>query len=341
MLKNLVIINNEKCIKKDGDFYCQNIEVSSITKLLSRKFNIKLILRESSVNPIYKISSGKVISNSNIFSFVWNVVSSALKDKSIFLIISVTPYTFLSFLFLLFMRKKVFLYLRSDGKKEISIILGKVFSIIYRLMEGFMIKFSNLIVVNNLITKKSKFHLVNPSQIDSDWYENTKVSQRSQIKLLYVGRLKIEKGVYSLIEIFKQIKSPDKEIFLTLIGEGKKPGEPNEKIRFLEPISIKTNLINQYDEHDIFILPSYTEGYPQVVLESLIRKRPVIIFDEIKHVSKNFQGVFVTNRNPKDLLDTISFIDKNYNQILENMEKNKYPTKEDFFKQLNNILCQN
>jgi len=67
----------------------------------------------------------------------------------------------------------------------------------------------------------------------------------------------------------------------------------------------------------------------------------VIIFDEIKHVSKNFQGVFVTNRNPKDLLDTISFIDKNYNQILENMEKNKYPTKEDFFKQLNNILCQN
>ena len=208
-------------------------------------------------------------------------------------------------------------------------------------MEGFMIKFSNLIVVNNLITKKSKFHLVNPSQIDSDWHENTKVSQRSQIKLLYVGRLKIEKGVYSLIEIFKQIKSPDKEIFLTLIGEGKKPGEPNEKIRFLEPISIKTNLINQYDEHDIFILPCYTEGYPQVVLESLIRKRPVIIFDEIKHVSKNFQGVFVTNRNPKDLLDTISFIDKNYNQILENMEKNKYPTKEDFFKQLNNILCQN
>ena len=208
-------------------------------------------------------------------------------------------------------------------------------------MEGFMIKFSNLIVVNNLITKKSKFHLVNPSQIDSDWHENTKVSQRSQIKLLYVGRLKIEKGVYSLIEIFKQIKSPDKEIFLTLIGEGKKPGEPNEKIRFLEPISIKTNLINQYDEHDIFILPSYTEGYPQVVLESLIRKRPVIIFDEIKHVSKNFQGVFVTNRNPKDLLDTISFIDKNYNKILKNMEKNKYPTKEDFFKQLNNILCQN
>ena len=34
----------------------------------------------------------------------------------------------------------------------------------------------------------------------------------------------------------------------------------------------------------------------------------------------------------------IKFIDKNYEEILEKMKKNKYPTKENFFKQLNKIL---
>ncbi len=338
MKKDLIIINNEKCIKKGNNFYCENLEIKSITELLSKTFNVKLILRESVVRPIHKINNSEVVTGSNIFSFIKNVIYTVIKDKANYLIISVTPYTFLSFLFLLLFKKKMFLYLRSDGKKEISIIFGKKLSIIYKIIENFMVKFSNLIVVNDLISKKKKFHLVNPSQIDQEWFQNIKISKRDKIKLLYVGRIKVEKGVYSLIDIFKKIKYNKKDLVLTLIGLGNKVKEASNKIKFLEPISAKKNLIEQYDQHDIFILPSYTEGHPQVLIESLVRQRPVVVFEEIKHVLQKYEGVFVCKRDHNHLLNLIKFIDKNYEEILEKMKKNRYPTKENFFKQLNKIF---
>ena len=338
MKKDLVIINNEKCIKKGNNFYCENLEIKSITELLSKTFNVKLILRESVVRPIHKINNSEVVTGSNIFSFIKNVIYTVIKDKANYLIISVTPYTFLSFLFLLLFKKKMFLYLRSDGKKEIAVIFGKKISIIYKMVENIMVKFCNLIVVNNLISKKKKFYLVNPSQIDEEWFEDIKMSQRNTIKLLYIGRLKIEKGVYSLINIFEKIKYSEKNILLTLIGLGNKAKNTSNKIRFLDPISIKKDLIRQYDQHDIFILPSFTEGHPQVLLESLVRQRPVVVFEEIEHVLQKYEGVFVCKRDHNHLLNLIKFIDKNYEEILEKMKKNRYPTKENFFKQLNKIL---
>tara|TARA_B100002051_G_C16701273_1_gene621136 strand:- start:272 stop:1300 length:1029 start_codon:yes stop_codon:yes gene_type:complete len=342
MKKNLVIINNEKCIKKEGGIFCENLEISSITELLGEKFNLKLILRESIVSPVHLIDNKDIKINSNIFFFIMSVIRSAIKDNSSYLIISVTPYTFVSFLFLFLLRKKMFLYLRSDGKKEISAIFGRKVSIVYKFVENLMANFSDLIVVNNLISKKKEYHLVSPSQIDGKWSLNIKNTERNQIKLLYVGRLKIEKGIFSLVDIFNNTKlDHKKEISLTLIGRGNKPKNFNNKIKFVDQISSKRDLIKQYDSHDIFILPSFTEGHPQVLIESLIRQRPVIVFREIEHVSQNYEGVFVIDRSPKDLSNIIEFIDKNYNEILERMKKNKYPTKENFSNQLYTILSQN
>ena len=219
MKKNLVIINNEKCSIKDSDLYCENLEIKSLNENLKNKYNIKFILRRGNAIPVYKIDKSNTKISSNVLSFIKNLFISAIKDRANYLIISVTPYTFLSFLLLFLFKKKIFLYLRSDGKKEISIIFGKKLSIIYKIIENVMVKFSNLIVVNDLISKKKKFHLVNPSQIDQQWFQNTKIPKRDKIKLLYVGRIKVEKGVYSLIDILKKIKYNEKDLSLTLIGK--------------------------------------------------------------------------------------------------------------------------
>ena len=60
-----------------------------------------------------------------------------------------------------------------------------------------------------------------------------------------------------------------KELILSLI---RNPNDYFEK---------KNNMIKFYDNSNIFILPSFTEGHPMVLLESLARLRPVIIFNEI------------------------------------------------------------
>ena len=53
---------------------------------------------------------------------------------------------------------------------------------------------------------------------------------------------------------------------------------------------------------------------------------------------QKYEGVFVCKRDHNHLLNLIKFIDKNYEEILEKMKNNRYPTKENFFKQLNKIF---
>ena len=92
----------------------------------------------------------------------------------------------------------------------------------------------------------------------------------------------------------------------------------------------KIKLIKYYDDHNIFVLPSFTEGHPMVLLEALARRRPVVIFDEIKHVIGDKKGIFVTKRNFLSFLGTLNNIKKNYKKIQKDMKKNKLPTNKEF-----------
>ena len=74
--------------------------------------------------------------------------------------------------------------------------------------------------------------------------------------MLYLGRIKIEKGVYSLLKLFSEIK---KDYKLSIVG-GSHNFKKTSKISFLRQVSKKKELIKLYDNHNIFILPSYTEG---------------------------------------------------------------------------------
>ena len=115
----------------------------------------------------------------------------------------------------------------------------------------------------------------------------------------------------------------------------------NKKFTFHSFANNTSSLINFYDNHNIFILPSFTEAHPKVIDESLARLRPVIIFEEIKHVIGNRKGIFVSKREKKSLTDTIYFIMKNYSNIQDSMISNKLHTKNDFISQIINIFGSN
>ena len=205
-------------------------------------------------------------------------------------------------------------------------------------MESFMARYSKLITVNTDIIKDQNYKLVNPSSIDENWFQNTSIPELNNIKLLYVGRLKIEKGIYSLINLFNQFIDYKKNASLTLIGQGEKIKNLNSQIKQIPPISDKMRLIDHYDKNNVVILPSFTEGHPRVLIESLARKRPIIIFEDIAHVKKNYQGVYICKRELKSLILTIEYIMQNYKNIQKQIEKNSYPTKENFIIQLKNII---
>ena len=77
-----------------------------------------------------------------------------------------------------------------------------------------------------------------------------------------------------------------------------------------------------------------------MILESLARKRPVIVFKDIKHVKLNFKGIFICDRNAESLKRCINFILKNYIKIQNDIKKNNLPTKKNFQQKLLTYLYE-
>ena len=131
--------------------------------------------------------------------------------------------------------------------------------------------------------------------------------------------------------------SPNKFEF-SIVGNLKKYKIFNNNINLINYVSDTKKLINIYDRNNITILPSYTEGSPNVVNESLSRKRPVIIFEDIDYIIKDKKGIFVSKRDPKSFTETAKNIIENYGDIQKEMEKNVLPTKKNMIKQISDII---
>ena len=293
-----------------------------------------MISRSSRIHRSHKVNLQQIKLGSNIFSYLMNVLKTLKFKDAKYFIISVTPYTFFASLLLLMLRKQRYIYLISNGYEEYRSIFGILGPVIFHFMFFFSTVKSKIIVCQNRLSKK-KASLVFPSQLDEGWFQKTTLPSLSKPKLLYVGRIKVEKGVFSLVKILKEM---DDVTELSVLGKPTNAKIENKKINYLGYENNSNLLKKIYDEHNIFILPSYTEAHPQALDESLARKRPVIIFDEINHVIQNRKGVFISQRNAKSLSLTIKYIMKNYFEIQKSMLENSLPTRKKFASDLSNIL---
>jgi len=336
--KSLIIINNEKISKEKNTFCCDNIDIKSISEGLNEKFDVTLIARSSKAKRSHNISLENIKISFSIFLFLVNIFKNFKKKDTIYLIVSITPYTFISYLLLFFFRKKIFVYLRSNGYEEYKAIFGFLGPLFYYLMFKIVTFRSNVISCQERLFNKDKSNIVFPSELNSTWFENTHKPLLDKPRLLYVGRVKVEKGIFSLLEIFKKINI---NANLSVVGKSENKNLNYEKINYIKYVSDTSSLIKIFDEHNIFILPSFTEAHPKVIDESLARLRPVIIFEEIQHIVKDKKGIFVTKRDSNSLSSTIDYVMKNYISIQESMRENRLPTKKEFTSQMVSILCSN
>ena len=338
--KKLVIINNEKISKKENNFYCDNIDMKSTPEGLSNNFDVLVIARKSKIERSQKINLQKIKISSNILVFLFHILKTLKDTKTNYLLISITPYTFFSYLILLIFGKKVFVYLRSDGYQEYKYILGFLGPAIYHIMFSIISWKANLISCRKHILKGKPGKIVYPSQLNQKWFLSRAEANLDRVKLLYIGRIKVEKGIFSLIKILKKFKE---DFTLSILGslENNKKKLEQKNINAINFNGEHDSIINIYDEHNIFILPSFTEGHPQVLDESLARLRPVIVFNEISHVIGNRKGVFVCKRDSNSLSTLIKYIIKNYNSIQKDMMTNNLPDKISFLDQVSNIIEEN
>jgi glycosyltransferase involved in cell wall biosynthesis len=143
-----------------------------------------------------------------------------------------------------------------------------------------------------------------------------KKSSRNKKYILYVGHIDREKGLFDLLECAKDVCNVLKDVTFLIAGSGrdlnslkrktKKLGL-TQRVKFLGQIE-KKEVVNLYQDVDLFVFPSYHEGLPTALLEAMSCGLPVIATDvrgnrEIISDKKN--GIIVPPRNPKKLAETI------------------------------------
>jgi len=331
-MKNLVIISNDKLYFDKDRVFAEFNDTINIIEGLSKSNYLNFISRKSK-----KRGNHKALIKNMVKIKISEIKNFDFKNKKIFMI-SITPFNFLMLIIINIFHKNItgFVLLRSDGFKEYFLKYGflskKLYSIFFNKILN---KLKPIVVSDSLQNIKPFSYLkIHPSEITPIWKKNIKKPNLSKARLLYVGRIKKEKGIFSLIKLIDDFSI---DYNLSIVG-GIKTLTNNNKIKFIDETSNIKKIIQFYDNNNIFILPSYTEGSPKVILESLSRLRQVIVFDEIMHVKKKLKGIFVTKRNGKTLQKTIIYILKNYKKIQIEMKNNIIPTKKNFQERLITIV---
>ena len=332
--KNLVIINNEKIFKENDSFYCDNVNLKVLPEELSKYFKVQYIARRSKKKGQQKVNLINIKITTNIFNLFYFIFKTFQDKNTKYLLVSITPFTFLAFMILFLCRKKSFIYLFSNGYEEYKQILGRWFVWIYHLMFTIITFKSEVIVCHERLYNKKK-HLVNISRLDEKWISPSKNALLDKVRFFYVGRMSAEKGIFDFLEMFNKLKF-DSEF--SIIGNLDKQNILNKNIKLLGYVTDTDTLINIYDNHNIMVLPSFTEATPYVLDESLSRKRPVIIFEEIEYIVRNKVGIFVSKRDIDSFSKTTKHIMDNYHEIQKKMDLNNLPTKKSMIKEISEII---
>lgn len=142
--------------------------------------------------------------------------------------------------------------------------------------------------------------------------------------ILFLGRVHQKKGIDLLIKAFTEITKKRKDICLLIVG----PIDKKYKDEFLEisknrkSVNLRniifTGLVDErkkliiLSNTDIFVLPSYSEGFSMAVLEAMCNKLPVIVTHQcnFQEITKVEAGIVI---NP-----CIEELVKALNELLSN-----------------------
>ncbi|MCJ2166189.1 MULTISPECIES: glycosyltransferase [unclassified Pseudodesulfovibrio] len=134
----------------------------------------------------------------------------------------------------------------------------------------------------------------------------------SRTKLLYVGRVSVEKGLDVLTEAFQKAAKMRDGLQLIVVGDGPYLQEMQRTLRnapaTFTGVLKGESLAQAYASSDLFVFPSATDTFGNVVLEAQASGLPVIVTDKggpAENVLPNETGLIVPANDPDSLLRAI------------------------------------
>ena len=173
-----------------------------------------------------------------------------------------------------FTKKKVYITFHgTDFHRIKNSRLYKMFAQIFT--KVFAISPDMLPILSEIHKKKNVILVKNG--INLDIFKNKHVNRKKQV--IAVGELKVEKGFKYLIEAFSNLKKNIifKDYVLLIVGDGPLMESLQKQIQYLDMSKSiylvgrkgRDDLIELYNQSEVFTLSSISEGFPKVLLEAL------------------------------------------------------------------------
>jgi glycosyltransferase involved in cell wall biosynthesis len=152
--------------------------------------------------------------------------------------------------------------------------------------------------------------LFHPNRRDPEFFEKKFGGENGQVRLLYVGRVSREKDLDLLAEAYRKLRSDNLPVRLCIVGHGPYSQEFSTSL----PEALFTGylageeLAAAYASADIFVFPSTTDTFGNVIIEAQASGVPVIVSDSggpKELVENNHNGVITKSHDVDDLARAI------------------------------------
>ena len=193
------------------------------------------------------------------------------------------------------------------------------------------------------IISRDNTKLVSGSGVDLVKFKPIKNKKRENIKILFIGRIIADKGIYELIESAKIIKKEYSNVTFILMGmlgvKNRTSISKNEVDNWvnnglIEFVPFKDDIRCILGDSDLVVLPSYREGTPKTLIEAASMGKPLIatnvpgcrevVIDEVN-------GFLCQVKNPVSLANKIKkFIELDYSRKIEMGKKSRELAEEKF-----------
>jgi glycosyltransferase involved in cell wall biosynthesis len=161
--------------------------------------------------------------------------------------------------------------------------------------------------------------VVLPLGVDVDAFRPRSVRQRDRaapFRLLSVGRLVPQKGYPILLEVMSLLRERGRNVTLTLVGDGTERGRLENLIaarRLGDCVRLAgacnhDRLSDHYASSDAFVLSSFLEGVPVVLMEAMAMELPCVatwIHGIPEIIEKDVEGLLVPPASAAAIVDAV------------------------------------
>lgn len=257
--------------------------------------------------------------------FAWHLVSNLSQTKTVFFFLEGGLFLFPMLVAKLARKKTIIVATHSSTliakqlykSKNMPRIISIVENLNYKLVDKIIIFYPSMLEHFKLEKYTDKIIVAHRHFINFDVFKIEYPLDKRPNIIGFVGRLSKEKGILNFLASIKLLSEKEKSLSFFIVGDGELRDEVQnyidkenlgQRVRIIGWVQHEELLPKYFNKMKLMVLPSYTEGLANVILEAMACGTPVLAtaVGAIPDVIKDGQnGFLLKNNSSKAIADGI------------------------------------